>query len=314
MPKRWMKPTPLSTRAEQASDAAFMIVLNTPADFRFHATILSHGWCQLPPFSYQSTDSIWLRRVERLAPDLLVELHIEASADGLHITSDQPLNAEQEAEARALVSRCLCLDQDMQAFYTFLRDHPAFAWVAANGAGRLLRAPTVWEDLAKTLLTTNTTWTMTRQMVARLAAMGPAHSDGHAFPTPQEIAALSEEVLNEQVRAGYRGAYLHELATRIAEGKVDVEGWLDSDLPSAELYKQIRGLKGFGDYAVGSVMRLLGRHDYLSIDSVARDMFRRKHASGENLPDSAIRAHYEPFGAWRGLVMWMDVIAEDYSV
>ena len=119
--------------------------------------------------------------------------------------------------------------------------------------------------------------------------------------------------LNEQVRAGYRGAYLHELATRIAEGVVDVESWLESDLPTSALYKQIRGLKGFGDYAASSVLRLLGRHDYLGIDSVARAMFRQKHANGETFSDAAIHAHYDPFGEWRGLVMWMDVIAEDYT-
>ena len=36
----------------------------------------------------------------------------------------------------------------------------------------MLVSPTVWEDLAKTLLTTNTTWAMTKSMVARLAALG----------------------------------------------------------------------------------------------------------------------------------------------
>ena len=286
-----------------------MMQLTAPADFQFRATIFSHGWCQLPPFSYDDT---WLRRIERLTPNLLIQLHIESSANGVQITPDQPLNAAQEAEALALVRRCLCLDQEMRAFYTFLRDYPEFAWVESNGAGRLLRSSTVWEDLAKTLLTTNTTWNMTRQMVARLTEIGPRHAAGHAFPTPQEIAAFSPETLNEQVRAGYRGAYLHELATRIAEGSVDVEGWLDSDLPTPELYKRIRGLKGFGDYAAGSVLRLLGRHDYLGIDSVARDMFRQKHNNGDKAPDSTIHAHYERFGEWRGLVMWMDVIAEDF--
>jgi hypothetical protein len=39
-------------------------------------------------------------------------------------------------------------------------------------AGRLLVSPTVWEDLAKTLLTTNTTWGATVQMCRRLLTLG----------------------------------------------------------------------------------------------------------------------------------------------
>ena len=289
------------------------IQITTPDDFQFAPTIFSHGWCQLPSFSFQSTDTIWLRRIERLTPDLLVQLHIEADNDHVYITADQPLNPDQIVQAKRIVGRCLCLDLDMGAFYLFLKDHPDYEWVERKRAGRLLRAPTVWEDLVKTLLTTNTTWAMTCKMVARLAELGPAYGDGHAFPTPQAIAAYSPETLNELIRAGYRGAYVHELATRIVQGDIDVEGWLDSALSTSELYKQIRGLKGFGDYAAGSVLRLLGRHDYLGIDSVARDMFRQKYNNGDKAPDAAIREHYEPFGEWRGLVMWMDVIAEDFS-
>ncbi len=290
-----------------------MIPLATPADFQFRTTLFSHGWYQLPPFSFQATDRLWLRRIERLTPDLLVQLHIEPHADNLYITPDKQLNPAQIVTAQAIVRHCLCLDCNMQPFYTFLRDYPEYQWVATRGAGRLLRSPTVWEDLAKTLLTTNTTWTMTRQMVARLTALGPAHSDGHAFPTPHEIAAYTPESLNERVRAGYRGAYLHELATRIAAGAIDVESWSNSDQTTAALYQQIRSLKGFGDYAAGSVLRLLRRHDYLGIDSVARDMFRQKYNNGDRATDAAIRAHYEPFGIWRGLDMWMDVIAADYT-
>jgi N-glycosylase/DNA lyase len=231
--------------------------------------------------------------------------------DLVQVRCDSPLNPEQLQQLEALIRRMLSYDQDLSAFYALLRDQPRFAWVEAKGAGRMLIGATVWEDLAKTLLTTNTTWTMTRQMVSRLVTLGEAYRDGNAFPTAQQIAAMSPEALNTHVRAGYRGAYLHELAENIASGAVDVESWYGSDLPSAELYRQIRGLKGFGDYAAGSLMRLLGRHDQLGIDSVAREMFRVRFNSGQKAPDVAIRAHYEGFGSWRGLALWMDVIAEE---
>ena len=37
--------------------------------------------------------------------------------------------------------------------------------------------------------------------------------------------------------------------------------WLTSDLPTAELLKQIKGVKGAGDYAAENLLKLLGRYD-----------------------------------------------------
>ena len=281
----------------------------TPVGFQFEATIFSHGWYQLLPFGHRREPSVGLSRIQQLADGTLVHIQIEADDSGLSFTVDQALSESQAKEVHAVVSRCLSLEQDVQAFYDFLREVPGYGWVEPAGAGRMLKAPSVWEDLAKTLLTTNTTWAMTKQMVGRLVMLGDAHAGGHTFPTPSQIAAFTPERLNEQVRAGYRGAYLHALAESIMSGRVDVEAWYGSDLPSDELYQQIRGLKGFGDYAAGSVLRLLGRHDTLGIDSVVRDMYRTRFNGGEKATDAAIRAHYEPYDKWRGLMMWMDVIA-----
>jgi hypothetical protein len=72
---------------------------------------------------------------------------------------------------------------------------------------------------------------------------------------------------------------------------------------------QIKSLKGFGDYAAGSMCRLLGRFDRLGIDSSCRTMFRGK-TNNDAPRDSEIAAWYEPFGEWAGLAIWMDVIRE----
>jgi 3-methyladenine DNA glycosylase/8-oxoguanine DNA glycosylase len=176
----------------------------------------------------------------------------------------------------------------------------------------MLVSPTVWEDLAKTLLTTNTTWAMTKSMVARLAALGdPGPDDTRAFPEPTQIAAYEPDSLTQHVRAGYRGAYLHELATRIASGELAVEAWRDPALSSLEVYKALKQIKGFGDYAAGAMMRLLGRFDQLGLDSVCRAMYAQRYNAGVAATDREIAAYYEPFGIWRGLVVWLDVMKED---
>ena len=307
-----------------------VFLIDAPADFQFRSTLLSHGWIDLAPFGSDEGYNR-LYRTHQLENGRVIRFEVHESGPGaLKVdTGAAHLSADEEAELRVVVQRILQLDFDLTPFYDSLAEEERYQWVLQFGAGRLLRAPTVWEDLVKTLLTTNTTWSMTRAMVRRLLVLGaplaadadePTHADDlapevgraagphHAFPLPAQVAALSVEDLDAHVRAGYRTGYLHALATRIAEGELDVEAWAAADLSADELYRRITGLNGFGPYAAGAVLKLLGKFDRLALDSAARSMFAREFASGERVLDSAITAHYEPYGKWRGLIMWMDLM------
>lgn len=290
----------------------------TDDTFNFRATVESHGWFQLPPYQYHPEHGV-LSRVHRLPDNRVVRLHIEQSGSTsresfLLVQTEGDVFPTDHATIDAVVRRILCMDWDMREFYALTNTLPGYAWVEQHKAGRLLRSPTVWEDLVKTLLTTNTTWSQTIGMVKRLAtALGTESAFGHVFPLPEQVAEFDVATLTARVNCGYRGAYLHSLASQIVNGEINVERWYDSSIDSQELYRQIKSLKGFGDYAVASVMRLLGHHDTISLDSVCRDMYTKKYNGGEKAVDVAIREHYAPYGKWRGLVMWMDVIEEDYT-
>ena len=112
--------------------------------------------------------------------------------------------------------------------------------------------------------------------------------------------------LAASVRAGYRSAYLYTLAERITAGDVDLNAWEQFD--SDGLYRAVKSLRGFGDYAASTVTRMLGHFDKLAIDSACRDMYAKLHNNGVKGSDKAIAAHYAPYGNWRGLVMWMDIM------
>ncbi|HVU09786.1 MAG TPA: hypothetical protein VHD90_00855, partial [Phototrophicaceae bacterium] len=278
-----------------------------PPDFRYAPTVLSHGWGALAPFSY--ADGV-LSRVQKLSDGQIVRFDLRWERGKLVAHSASDLTARQQREIGEIAARCLSFDYDLAPFHDLIRAHPTYGWIETVGAGRMLISPSVWEDLAKTLLTTNTTWAMTIGMVNRLAALGDLAPNGvdQAFPEPEQIAAFDSEALNAQVRAGYRGAYLHTLATRIASGELDVELWRDPEIPSVEVYKALKGIKGFGDYAAGALMRLLGRFDQLGLDSACRTMYAQRYNNGAKATDKEIAAYYAPFGDWKGLVVWMDVM------
>ena len=290
--------------------------LVAPAGFQFRSTVLSHGWCVLHPFGYDEASG-QVTRVQRLGDGSLIHLTMSAgeTPDEVAVRVDgfeAPLTPGQQAEVETAVGRILGFDQRVEAFHAVARTLPGYDWVERAGAGRMLVSPTVWEDLAKTLLTTNTTWRMTKDMVARLVTLGDADALGrHSFPTPEQVAALGSDVLNAHVRAGYRGAYLHALALDIAEGRLDPERWRDPALKGADVYREMIGLKGFGPYAAGAMMRLVGHFDELGLDSVCRATFRTLWNNGEPATDREIAAFYAPFGRWRGLAVWMDVMRDE---
>lgn len=289
--------------------------ITTPPDFRFLPTVWSHGWCYLPPFTC-SEDPLTVGRTQKLNDGTIIHFHVQETQDtgDLLVTNrnETTLTNKQQAEIAMVIARCLNFDADLSPFYTLIETLPTYGWITQVGAGRILRSPNVWEDLAKTLLTTNTTWAMTIGMVKRLVTLGePAPNGGHIFPTAEQIAAFDPDTLNQHVRAGYRSAYLHQLASAIAAGELDVEVWRDPALPSNEVFKALKRLKGFGDYAAGAMMRLLNRFDQLGLDSVCRAMYAQRYNGGEAASDREIAAYYEPFGRWRGLAVWLDVMQED---
>jgi 3-methyladenine DNA glycosylase/8-oxoguanine DNA glycosylase len=290
------------------------ITIPTPKDFRFLPTVFSHGWYMLPPFHFDHHHRV-LERVHQFDDGTVALLKIQegevTNTLQIGVEARGRLGRQRQAEAISAVTACLNLAHDLTMFYRVARRSPRYRWVERMGAGRFLTAPTVWEDLAKTLLTTNTTWAGTVQMCRRLVTLGEQFGDkAHAFPSPKRVAAMRVPELNAHIRAGYRSAYLHELASAVATGQLDAEKWRAETSSSEDLYPAIRAIKGFGPYAAGSMCRLLGHFDRLGLDSACRSIFRQRYNAGKQADDAQIADFYRPFGQWCGLAVWMDVMKE----
>jgi 3-methyladenine DNA glycosylase/8-oxoguanine DNA glycosylase len=201
------------------------------------------------------------------------------------------------------------LDDDLADFYSALKDDPDFAWIEREGAGRLLRSPTVFEDLVKSICTTNCSWALTEKMVTGLVSnLGLESKDGRrTFPTPEAMARAPSQFYRDEVRAGYRAPYLKELAVRVASGELNVEGWMTSELPTDELKREMKRVKGVGDYAAENLLKLVGRYDCLALDSWVRASFARLRGRGRAGADERIARYYSRFDNWRGLALWCDM-------
>lgn len=284
------------------------IKIPTPKNFNFKRTIISHGWYGLLPFGLNSEE--WtLSRVLDVGPKPPVSITMSGRKSHVRVTTSRALNKGETAKVVRDARHVLRLDDDLQAFYLSIAADPEFSWIGIQGAGRLLRSPTVFEDLVKMLCTTNCSWALTQKMVTGLVEnLGRQTEDGRrSFPDAAAMAEMPLKFFVDEVRSGYRAPYLKELAGRVASGELNVEEWLTSAVSTAELIKQIKGVKGVGDYAAENLLKLLGRYDGLALDSWTRAKFFQVRNNGRKANDKKIARYYSRFNEWRGLALWCDM-------
>src|SRR5689334_20304630 len=85
----------------------------------------------------------------------------------------------------------LALHDDLNPFYLAMENDPEFSWIGVQGAGRLLRSPTVYEDLVKMICTTNCSWALTLKMVNGIVDnLGRESNDARkSFPNAAVMAS-----------------------------------------------------------------------------------------------------------------------------
>jgi N-glycosylase/DNA lyase len=278
-------------------------------------TLNSHGFVDLPPMrpdaDYRAVE-LTLRTRRGRPRRVRVEPGRPGSA---RITVLGPRAGDSVVDDLvAGVRHVLRLDADLSPFYAAASGDPDLAWVT-SGAGRMVQSPTVFEDVVKTICTTNCAWSATVRMVTAIvrhlgepaAGAQPDGPLGRAFPTPSVVADAGEPFFRDVARAGYRGAYLISLARSVAGGEVDLE-WFGTasatELPDDELEARLLALPGVGPYAAAHVMMTLGRYHRLILDSWTRPTYAKK-VGRKLVKDAAIERRFRRYGPYAGLAFWL---------
>jgi 3-methyladenine DNA glycosylase/8-oxoguanine DNA glycosylase len=274
-------------------------------------TLASHGFADLTPHRL-AEDARTLEttfafgrgaRTVRISPGRRGYAAVEALG--------RPFGRDRDRDRiLAVVAHVLRLDEDLSPFYELAATDPALDWVT-SGAGRMLRSPTVFEDVVKTICTTNCAWSGTIRMVGALVDhLGPEDraTGRHAFPSPEAMAEADEPFYRDVARAGYRGAYLRTLAASVADGSLDLEGLAASttpDLPDDEVVERLLALPGVGPYAAAHIMMLLGRYSRLVFDSWTRPTYLKVTGGRRRVADRTIERRFRRYGRYAGLAFWL---------
>src|SRR3970282_1837073 len=97
------------------------------------------------------------------------------------------------------------LDADFSAFYKATRKEPKLRHAQRLARGRVLRSPTLFEDVVKTILTTNTLWGATKRMTLNLThQLGDpllAHRPGRSRRSERSVAKSKNEAAQSKDEA-----------------------------------------------------------------------------------------------------------------
>lgn len=284
--------------------------LSPPKPFELRLALFGHGFVDLAPNAWHPEEGTFTTALELGGRG--VELRVRDRRGRLQVKVHGARDRAEAQRAIAALTHMLRLEDDLAPFWRLCAGEPRLAWVARRGAGRLTRSPALFEDLAKLLMTTNCSWAATRNMTARLVAALGAHtpSGRRAFPSAEVCAERSERFFREEGRLGYRAGALRTLARDFARGALRPADFQDPRLPTDELRERLLALPGFGPYAAGQALRLLGRYDDFALDSWCRARLGALAKSGRAPSERTLRRRYARYGAWRGLALWMDLTAD----
>ncbi len=286
--------------------------------FSLFSTVVSHGWYQTEPFRWLQDQHV-LVRAERLHDGRVMVVRMEEGASkranhkDVSLTvigegADDPGVATEMARRVAVILRA---DEGLQPFYALCRTVPDLREARRLGAGRCMRAPSLWEDVIKTVLSTNVNWRQAVTMSNRLAQLGepaPADPTLRAWPTPGQVVRAGERFLRDVVRAGYRAPYIMELARQHKSGEIDLDS-LDAASPKMtekELFAALVALRGIGKSSAHFLMNLLGHYDHLPVDSATYAYAQRHFFRGKRPTEKQIRRRFARYGKWQSLVYWFE--------
>ena len=278
-------------------------------------TLLSHGVASLPPMRVDEENvSLEVTMSLRSGRPRTVRVSSGRARRARVVVLGSRLGERSRREIEDKIRLVLGLGVDLAPFYAVAADDPELSWVTA-GAGRMIRSPTVFEEVVKTICTTNCSWALTTKMVGALVehlgepSVGGPRSGvhGRAFPTPEAMASAGVRFYREVARAGYRGPYFVSLARSVASGDIDLErlGTASPDeLSDDELDASLQALPGVGPYASAHIMMMLGRYSRLILDSWTRPKFVRL-AGMRSAKDSTIIRRFSRYGPYAGLAFWL---------
>lgn len=313
------------------STTGSLLTIKVPSDFHLARDYCSYGYFLLAPNHWDPASATLFRVLDLEDSPAVVlvnqggpsqgdmrKLDQSLSGKPLCVRANRKLSRHEQSQTRRQLTRMLRLDEDAALLAAFHKVDPR---LKRSGRGRLMRSPTLFEDILKTVTSCNVTWPGTIAMNRRLCevlgrpiAPGGNYPFRRTFPTAEKLARSRATTLRGRCRVGYRDQRLIELAKLFRVPKsgspnLDPAWFEDPKTPSEAIHEKLLSLPGIGPYAAANIMQLIGRYDRLPLDS--ESVRHGKEVLGYVGTDAQIMKkvakHFEPFGEHAFRSYWFEM-------
>ncbi len=278
--------------------------IKVPRDYLLWRDYCSYGYFLLEPNHWEPRTKTFARILDlKDGPVRFDAAQSGGKGSPLAVRANRALSKRERAEATRQLSRILRLDEDESLIRDFHRVDPRFKRL---GRGRMMRSPSFFEDVIKTVTSCNVTWPSTVTMNIRLCEVV---GRGGAFPTPKRLARTRPATLRARCRVGYRDARIIELSHMFASCEVDPEWFEDPATPDDAIHEQLLDWPGIGPYAAANIMQLLGRYARLPLDTESirhGKMVMGLKGSNRKIMQ-AMHNHFTPFGRHAFRSYWFEL-------
>ena len=268
--------------------------------FDLDLLVHSHGWANLVPFEWDDNRKV-LSRYEHL-DGKVIRLEVKQASGGASVScaSNVALTPKDKKVLRQRSSYMLGFDIELDEFIQRAKSlNRRIHHFARSGGARMLRSSTLFEDVVKTLFTTNASWAFTKQMCQRLVAESACQAGNSSFfPSPQMVRSLGLGVLTKKCRLGYRAQYLQNITDAFTQDSQALENG-----SPREVVERLSQVKGLGPYCANHIAILLGEYSRIPVDSEVRSYCKEV---GLSYKEERILKHYSAWHPFEFLAFRME--------
>ncbi len=263
--------------------------------FDFEHLVLSHGWAFLAPFEWDEDRRVLRRRFLVEGHGFNVEFSYRGVGDRAMLCCSTGRGADSDIRAAltAAARRMFWLESDFSELWDLCRGSSELGYVSQRRCGGMLRSPTVFEDIIKTICTTNCDWRNTKRMCESLCSL----QDG-AFPDATTLLRMPASTLRSRTSMGYRVRTVRTVARQWANGKLPIEEWArEGDY--SRIRESLGGIWGIGEYSINHILVLLGDFSQIPVDSEVLQYLRQAHFGGAPVDGKAAVVPFQRFGKYQ---------------
>lgn len=262
-----------------------------------------------PTLNIVHDDAFW--RVVKTTHGLaLLKVTGSGSVDMPQLDAEVAVSSSEVDDAVLIdsIKHVLPTEHDWSAFYSSAAGE-AGLWGVVEPLRGLpeVRSASVFEALMETIIEQQISW-VTAQKAQRwlvewignkLEYAGRAH---YAFPTPEQIAAVTVDDLKPLKITFKRMALMIDLAGQVTRGELDLEGL--REVSPSEAYKRLMAIKGIGHWtAAVTLERAFGYTDWVAYNDVVLQAATNRYLLGGSgrIPPEVVSEIFARYGDHAGI-------------